>query len=138
MLRGLQDERNTFVGLRWKKRRERSVQLAMLAALGLGCASRPMLAAKVAYVGTGVGIGYGSVSFTKFVAGGGIGRVLAAAALGARARAVRAKLRAAVLRIDPSLAEREGESIGWADLKPAPLKKKKGRGSRGPPGNPLW
>ena len=56
----------------------------------------------------------------------------------ARARAVRAKLRAAVLRIDPSLAEREGESIGWADLKPAPLKKKKRRGSRGPPGNPLW
>eukprot|EP00427_Karlodinium_veneficum_P068190 CAMPEP_0169310822 /NCGR_PEP_ID=MMETSP1017-20121227/3175_1 /TAXON_ID=342587 /ORGANISM="Karlodinium micrum, Strain CCMP2283" /LENGTH=467 /DNA_ID=CAMNT_0009404491 /DNA_START=110 /DNA_END=1513 /DNA_ORIENTATION=+ len=35
MLSGLQDERNTFIGLRWKKRRERAMLLGILASFAL-------------------------------------------------------------------------------------------------------
>jgi len=49
MLRGMQDERNTFVGLRWKKRRERAVLVALLGAFVASATHLVKLAARLVF-----------------------------------------------------------------------------------------
>ena len=129
ILRGLQDERNTFTGLRRTKRRERLLLMGALLSV-VGTVARPRLAAQVAYAGLGVSIGFGGTKLLRLVRGGGLGRAggrlleatpvvrevprLVASAGGW----ARGKLRAALLKMDPSLAESEGQSLGWRDLRP--------------------
>ena len=81
----------------------------------------------------GIGIGFGATKFAKLVRGGGLWRALASvrpppqvAVVGGSARA---KLRAALLRLDPSLEENEGAALGLRDLGGPFGKKKKRRGS---------
>lgn len=95
---------------------------------------RPAIVAQVLYAAGGVGIGFGSTKFLRFASSGAaterIGKVLGA--LNPRAR-----LRAALLKMDPSLADNEGETISLSDI-PGPIfKKRGGRGGGGPP-RPPW
>ena len=86
---------------------------------------RPLLLAQIAYAATGVGLGFGATKFFKFVRSGN-----ASAAVGTRFGAIwprlQAKLRAFVLKIDPSLAnelkeEPEGRSLSFRDLRGPPI-----------------
>ena len=126
----------------WRERvPDRGLILRVIAVVAIAAALRPMLVAQVAYAGCGVGVGYGSTKLVRFAASPEAKERLAA--LGARASAfanehlnLRAKLRAALLRFDPSLEEDEGASLGWRDLR-GPLrgdkKKKKGGWRPAPP-----
>ena len=125
----------------WRERvPDRAVLLRIVAVVAITAAYRPMLVAQVAYAACGVGVGYGSTKLFRFAASPEARERLAA--LGARASAFanehlnpRAKLRAALLRFDPSLEEDEGASIGFSDLR-GPLrggKKKKGGWRPAPP-----
>lgn len=130
ILRGLQDERNSFTGLRVRKRRERTLQLSVLAGLVGAALVRPLLVAQVAYAGVGVGVGFGGTKFLKFVRSGEAAKALAASPIGRRAGAVggsaQAKLRSLLLRIDPSLEKDAGAELGLKDIKapPMPFRKK--------------
>lgn len=86
-----------------------------VATVGLTAWLRPMFVAQVLYVATGVGVGFGSTKLMRF-----------ASSPEARSRVVsfaknnlnvRAKLRAALLKFDPSLADEEGSTIGLRDLR---------------------
>ena len=77
--------------------------------VALAAAWRPMLAAQVAYIALGVGIGFGSTKFVRFYFDGWLQRAYTELRL-------RERMRALALRIDPSLAETEGATLSWRDL----------------------
>lgn len=85
---------------------------------------RPMLVAQVLYVAWGVGLGYGATKFLRWAWTLESPRARIRQAIGDRVGAaaatlnVRAKLRAALLKFDPSLEERQDETIGFGDLMP--------------------
>ena len=123
ILRGMQDERNTFVGLLRRKRMERTAQFTLLAALAT--ALFPVAMAQAAYAASGVALGYGGATFARFFLTtgwprGALGKAITFAAK--PARWARNGLRAALLRMDPSLESDEGQPIGWKDLS-NPVKK---------------
>ena len=92
----------------------------------------PHLASRVAYVAVGVSLGFGSTKFIRVAASPDARDRLAAFAAQLQ---VRARLRALLLRIDPSLADNEGNPITLRELG-GPLfrgKKKQGRGIGPPP-----
>ena len=92
----------------------------------------PHLASRVAYVAVGVSLGFGSTKFIRVATSPDARDSLAAFAAQLQ---VRARLRALLLRIDPSLADNEGNPITLRELG-GPLfrgKKKQGRGIGPPP-----
>jgi len=125
LLRGLQDERYTFSGLRATKRRERLVLIAAVVSIIGTAACRPMVAVKAAYIASGVGLGYGGTKFMRFASSGGLSTLVLS-----MARPLQVKLRDLVLRLDPSLAEEEGKALGLADLRGPFSKGQRGRGGR--------
>lgn len=101
------------------------VPIVLATSLAACLALRPMLVAQAAYAALGLGIGFGATKFLKFAASGGLrGRVAAAL----EAVKPRDRMRAFVLRIDPSLAEREGEDLQLGDLR-GPLPRMPGPGT---------
>ena len=107
-----------------------------LAAVAVTGVLRPMLLAQVVYAAGGVGIGFGGTKVFKFLQSAE-GKETVGEVIGATLRFLnpRARLRAALLRLDPSLAESEGETIGWKDLR-GPLGK--GKKKKGGPPKPPW
>ena len=84
---------------------------------------RPMLVAQIAYAAGGVGVGYGGTKIMRFLS-----------STEAREKIfsfvksnlnVRRKLREALLKFDPSLADDEGSTLGFRDLRMKRGKKKK-------------
>ena len=105
--------------------------VAAAAAVVCGAVLRPALAGQVAYAAAGVGIGFGSTKFLKFASGGGLLR------LAGRLRP-RDRLRKLLLRLDPTLEEQSGESIGWKDLRGPRLGGSSGPGWLPKPPKPPW
>ena len=105
---------------------------------------RPMLAAQVLYAAGGIGIGFGGTKFIRFASSGAatahLGKVLGA--LNPRAQSGVAQLRAALLKMDPSLADNEGESLSFGDLRGPFFRRrgggKGGGGGQGRPPRPPW
>ena len=100
---------------------------------------RPMLLAQILYAGGGLALGFGSTKFLRFASSGAatarVGALLGSiGAFYQRHVNLRSRLRAALLEMDPSLAENEGETIGFRDLR-GPLGRKRG-GGMGPFGGP--
>jgi hypothetical protein len=134
ILRGMQDENNTFVGLMRRKRIERTAQLVLLASLATSIF--PMAMAQAAYVVSGVGIGYGGAKFVRllYASGGPRGALVQALAYAGKPLGwARSGLRSALLRMDPSLESGEGQPLGWKDLRD-PVKKQ----LPGMPKPPKW
>ena len=159
LLRGLQDERNTFVGLVERKRKERAVLIGLIASVSYlvrAAVREPTgLASQGLYALSMVGVGYGGARVMRSAreGGGGAGSALAklknprAAIVGAAGATfglaskvvgaplglARSQLRALLLKLDPSLEEDEGDTLGWKDI-PKP-----GLGKLGPkPPKPPW
>lgn len=88
---------------------------------------RPMLVAQAAYAALGLAIGFFATKFMKFAASGGLRERMATVLEAAKPRE---RMRALVLRIDPSLAEREGEELRLGDLR-GPLPRMPGIGKIG-------
>ena len=136
MLRGLQDERNTFTGLVQTKRRERTVLLGLLGSVGYlvrAAVLKPTgLASQTLYALSMGGVGFGATKVVKFTANGGLARLpnpreallgavgsvfgRLAKLFGAPLGAARTRLRAALLKLNPDLEENDGEVIGWSDI----------------------
>jgi kynurenine 3-monooxygenase len=152
LLRGLQDERNTFVGLVARKRTERAVLVGLVGSftyLVRATIRQPTgPASQVLYSLSMLGVGFGGAKGMRFVREGGLAklnpRALAFGAIGAAFSTVgrllgaplallRSSLRALLLKLDPSLAEDEGKTLGWKDV-PMP-----GLGKLAPkPPKPPW
>ena len=91
----------------------------------------PHLASRVAYVAVGVSLGFGSTKFIRVAASPDARDRLAAFAAQLQ---VRARLRALLLRVDPSLA---GDEINPVTLRGGPFSRDKKKQSRGI-GPPSW
>lgn len=106
------------------------IRLAVFAAVF--AAVNPWLAARVAYAVGGVGLGFGSTKLLKFAASPKAKDRLMALASQLN---FRARLRAFLLRMDPSLADDQDKTVTLKDLAPLrPFKgKKKGGGMPPPP-----
>lgn len=92
---------------------------------------KPMLVANILYIGWGVGIGYGGTSLLRWLRTSDAPRARINQVFGdtlgtvAKTLDVRSKLRALLLKFDPSLEERQDETIGMGDLMMRGKKKRK-------------
>ena len=103
----------------------------LVACLCLFGVASPHLASRVAYVAVGVSLGFGSTKFIRVAASPDARDRLAAFAAQLQ---VRARLRALLLRVDPSLA---GDEINPVTLRGGPFSRDKKKQSRGI-GPPSW
>lgn len=111
--------------------------LKIAVALALAATVQPMLVAKVVYVASGVGLGYAGTKLLRFAGSPEAREKIAVFGAGVLAFLnkinPRERLRAFLLRMDPSLEERQDQTIGWRDLR-GPFRSKK-KPKRGPFGS---
>ena len=100
------------------------VPLVLATSFAACVALRPLLVAQAAYAALGLAIGFFATKFMKFAASGALRERMASLLEVAKPRE---RARALVLRIDPSLAEREGEELRLGDLR-GPLPRMPGLG----------
>lgn len=103
----------------------RLVMGSLMAVTGMAVL-RPSLLGQCAYAAAGVGLGFGSTKLLRYASSQEAkARLTALASRLGRWLNVRSRIRAALLRLDPSLAETEGQSFAWADLR-GPFARRRG------------